>query len=311
MTPARPLSGDQHELRHGSYTAAIASVGASLRSLQYDERDLVVPFEPDEVRPVFRGAVLAPWPNRVVDGRYKFDGVTRQLALTEPARGHALHGLAAWLDFALVDRTAAEVVLTATIEAQVGYPWRLEVTASYRLDDRGLRTTIAVRNDSAAAAPVGLSGHPYLVAGEGRVDDWSLELPAARYFAVDAERLAPQHEESVAARDGAFDFRSPRLLGTTFIDHAFTALDRSPGGLATVRLVAPDGGGVGMVWDAASPWVQIHTADRPEAPELSRIGLAVEPMTCVPDAFNSGVGLITLKPGHRTETSWTIFAIPV
>ena len=90
-----PLSGVQHAHRaaHG-YEAVIASVGASLRSLTYEGRDLVVPFDADEVRPAYRGATLAPWPNRVVDGRYTFGGVEQQLPLTEPARGHALHGLA-------------------------------------------------------------------------------------------------------------------------------------------------------------------------------------------------------------------------
>ena len=87
------LSGTQHALRAGDYEAVIASVGASLRSLTYDGRDLTVPFDADEVRPSYRGATLAPWPNRIVDGKFTFAGVERQVALTEPARHHALHGL--------------------------------------------------------------------------------------------------------------------------------------------------------------------------------------------------------------------------
>lgn len=308
ISDLRPLSGDQVELRHGPYAAYVASVGASLRALQHDGRDLVVPFGPDEVRPAYRGVALAPWPNRVVDGRYTFEGVSHQLPLTEPDRGHALHGLATWLDFDIVEQTASEVVLTATIEPQAGYPWRVAVTVRYTLDEGGLHTEVAARNESGTPAPVGLSGHPYLIAGSGRVDDWTLELPAGRYLVVDDERLIPQYDESVATRS-AFDFRSPRRIGATFIDHAFTALDRDPDGIATVRLVAPDGDGVGLAWDGASPWVQIHTADRPDAPELSRIGLAVEPMTCAPDAFNSGTDLIVLTPGQRTEAGWTVFAI--
>ena len=78
-------SGIQHALRAGDYEAVIASVGASLRSLTYDGRDLVVPFEADEVRPAYRGATLAPWPNRVVDGAVHRSAVSSvSCALTEP-----------------------------------------------------------------------------------------------------------------------------------------------------------------------------------------------------------------------------------
>ena len=89
------LSGTQHALRAGDYEAVIASVGASLRSLTFDGRDLTVPFDADEVRPSYRGATLAPWPNRIVDGQYTFEGVERQVPLTEPARTTRCTGSAA------------------------------------------------------------------------------------------------------------------------------------------------------------------------------------------------------------------------
>ena len=98
-----PASGNQYTITAGDYEATIASVGATLRTLIYRGRDLVVPFEPDIVRPFFRGATLAPWPNRIVDGRYVFRGRSYEVALTEPGRGQALHGLASWLDFAPVE----------------------------------------------------------------------------------------------------------------------------------------------------------------------------------------------------------------
>ena len=95
----RPISGWQAQIGCGDYQAQIASVGASLRALTCRGRDLVAPFDADIVRPVFRGAVLVPWPNRVVGGRYVFDGQVHQLPINEPDRGNALHGLAAWADW--------------------------------------------------------------------------------------------------------------------------------------------------------------------------------------------------------------------
>ena len=136
-----PVSGIQHTLRCDQYEAVIASVGASLRALRHEGRDLVVPFEADELRPGYRGATLAPWPNRVVDGTYSFSGEEFELPLTEPTRGHALHGLAAWLDFQKTGGGLDRVTLAATIELQAGYPWRVEVTSTYQLSAEGLLQT--------------------------------------------------------------------------------------------------------------------------------------------------------------------------
>lgn len=306
MTNDGPLSGTQYDIRHGEYTASIASIGASLRELRHRGRHLVVPFGADEVRPNFRGATLAPWPNRVVDGRYTFDGAENELALTEPTRGHALHGLVGWQDFELLEQNEASVVLRARIPAQVGYPHQVHVTVSYALGEDGLTETVVGHNAGTSAAPWGTGPHPYLVAGDGGVDDWVLTIPAEQVLTVTEDRLIPVELVDVAG--GEFDFREERAIGSTFIDHAFTALVRDADGIATVTLTEADESGVRMSWDASCGWLQVHTADRP-APEPSRIGLAVEPMTCAPDAFNSGAGLIRLEPGERHEASWTIAAI--
>jgi aldose 1-epimerase len=300
------LSGSQYEIGAHGYVAVIASIGASLRSLAYEGRDLVVPFEADEVRPAYRGVTLAPWPNRVVDGRYRFAGVDQQLPLTEPDRGHALHGLAAWLDFEPVHVEPARVVLAATIEAQAGYPHRLVVEVEFRVDEAGLHTTVTATNTGPDAAPFGTGPHPYLVAGEGTVDDWTLELPAATVLEVTPDRLIPTEVAPVeAACDaGSFDYRMPRRIASTEIDHAFTGLVFDAEGLVRARLTDATGRGVGMAWGADCPWVQIHTADG-----SGRSGLAVEPMTCPPDAFNSGTDLIALEPGAAASAGWTIFAI--
>ena len=302
-----PRSGRQLTLTGHGYEAVIASVGATLRTLTFEGRDLIVPFGADEVRPGYRGATLAPWPNRVVDGTYSFGGDEHQLALTEPARGHALHGLLAWAEFA--DRVVEEdrVVLAAVIEPQLGYPFRVEVAVEFRLDSDGLNQTVTARNIGADAAPWGTGPHPYLVGGEGRVDDWTLTLPASEVLTVTPDRLSPVAVETVD-RHPEWDFREPRRIGEVFIDHAFTEISRAEG-VAEVRVVAADGHGVALSWDERCPWVQVHTADLPADAANSRIGLAVEPMTCPPDAFNSTVDLIVLDPGAEAAASWRFTAI--
>lgn len=314
MTGSIPLSGTQHLLRSGDVEACIASVGASLRTLTHAGRDLVVPFAAGEVRPAYRGATLVPWPNRVVDGRYVFGGEEYRLALTEPARGHALHGLAAWLDYSAIDKGSDHVTLAAVVEAQDGYPWRVRVETRFALDAGGLTQTVTAFNESDTPAPYGTGPHPYLVAGDGRVDDWTFELPAAEVLHVTQDRLAPTELRAVEADDPSrFDYRAARLIGTAEIDHAYTGLIRDADGLATVRVTDADGRGVAMTWDAACPWVQVHTADRPGL-SGHRVGLAIEPMTCAPDAFNADrypydAGLQTIEPGESLSASWTIRAV--
>ena len=312
---ATPASGTPVTLAAHGYEAAIATVGASLRSLTHDGRDLVVPFGVDEVRPHFRGATLAPWPNRVVDGVHRFGGAHQQLALTEPARGHALHGLLGWVDWSVIDNDDESVTLAANVPAQTGYPWWVEVSTTYRLGPDGLRQTVRATNLSRTPAPWGTGPHPYLCAGPRGLDSWTLELPADTVLEVTPDRLSPVGLASVTDDAARFDFREPRVLGAVEIDHAFTDLVRDADGRATVTLTDPSGTGVAMTWDAACAWVQIHTADRPENPAspAHRAGLAVEPMTCAPDAFNDDAydfdtGLIALAPGESREVGWTISA---
>lgn len=309
------LSGTQHALRAGDYEAVIASVGASLRSLTFAGRDLVVPFDADEVRPSYRGATLAPWPNRIVDGLYTFGGIERQVALTEPARHHALHGLAAWLDYDAVDKGPSHVTLEAAVEPQTGYPWRVVIRTTFALDAEGLTQTVTATNESPDAAPWGTGPHPYLVAGAGHVDDWTLELPADEVLEVTPDRLSPIGLRPVDGDDPErFDFRAARGIRAAEIDHAYTALQRDDAGFARVRVTDAAGSGVEMTWDAACPWVQIHTSDKGVGKPGHRTGLAVEPMTCAPDAFNADrydydAGLIVLEPEASASASWRISAV--
>ena len=309
MTGAGRLrSGRQLRIAGHGYEAVIASVGASLRVLTFDGRDLVVPFDADEVRPGYRGTTLAPWPNRIVDGRYTFGGIEHQLALTEPARGQALHGLLAWAEFE--DRLVLDdrVVLAAVIEPQTGYPFRVEVETEYRIDVDGLRQTGTARNLGADAAPWGTGPHPYLVAGPaGRVDDWTLTLPASEVLTVTPDRLSPVGLEAVSEHP-QWDFRAARPIGDVFIDHAFTSLARTDG-VAEVRVVTDAGTGVAITFDERCSWVQVHTADNPGIDAIHRIGLAVEPMTCPPDAFNSATDLVVLEPGATHAAFWKIAAV--
>ncbi|MQA26629.1 MAG: galactose mutarotase [Micromonosporaceae bacterium] len=303
----RPAAtGEQHEISGHGYRAVVTEVGAALRVLRHDDRDLVAPHSADAVRPVHRGDVLAPWPNRIADGRYRFGGATYQLPVNEVDRSNALHGLVFWEAWRLVERTPTSVVLGHRLFPRVGYPFTLDLEVSYSLAEAGLTWQVSAVNVGVGPAPYGCAPHPYLIGGQGKVDDWSLELPAEDYLAVTPDRLLPVDVRPVAGSE--LDFRQLRPIGGAEIDHAFTGLRWDKAGRVAARVLGADGRGVAVRWDRGCRWVQVHTADRPEA-ELHRSGLALEPMTCPPDAFNSGTDLVVLAPGDTHRASWTVSAI--
>ncbi|GGK93192.1 galactose mutarotase [Sphaerisporangium melleum] len=295
----------QYVLRGGGYHAEVTKRGAALRVLRHGDRDLVASWPVDGPVPHYSGTLLAPWPNRVARGRYTFHGEPYEVPINEPDRGHALHGLVAFADWELIEPSTADdqgvARLAHTIEPTPGYPFRLALQVRYALSPQGLATTLTAENIGDRPAPYGCGPHPWLIADDGAEEGWELDLPAGRVLRVD-EVLIPTGLEPV---DGTpYDFRAPRPLGAYAIDEAFTGVTAGPDGLARVRLTG-ERGAVQISWDAAAmPWVQVCTGTG-----FGHRGIAVEPMTCPPDAFNTGTDLVVLDPGGKHEVTWTISAV--
>ena len=299
-------SGERYQLTSGRYAAEVVQCGATLRTLSFDGRPLILPFNLDEVRPHMRGAVMLPWPGRIEDGRYTFADVQHQLPLTEPWTSNAIHGLVAWAPFEAVQQNAVTVALRYLMLPQAGYEFALQVDVTYRLDDTtGLTTTIGATNVGTGAAPYGAANHVYVVAGPGAVDDWTLEFDAATYLSSPGPRSLPDGPYPVAGSE--LDFRTGRQIGPTRLNHSFRDGARDANGWGTATVRAADGSGVRMRWDEAAPWIHPFSYDLP-SPQ-SRTGLALEPMTCPPNAFNSGIDLITLEPGQSHAFTMTIDAL--
>jgi aldose 1-epimerase len=300
-------SGERYRLRAGRYAAEVVQTGATLRTLTFDDRNLVLPFGLDEVRPHMRGALMVPWPGRIEDGHYTFDGEDHQLPLTEPASGTAIHGLMCWAPFTAVEQADDHVRLVALLLPQAGYPFALRCEITYTLSDAGLGVVIAATNVGERQAPYGAANHLYLVPGSGRVDDWSMTLDAGSLLTSPPPRFLPEGPFDVVGSDA--DFSGGRSIGAQKLNHSYTRLGVDESGWAEARVTAPDGSGVLLRCDAAAPWLQVFSYDLPT--EASRTGLAVEPMTCPPGSFTSGVDLVTLGPGERHEFAMTVAAIGV
>ena len=296
--------GELFTIAAGAYHAEVSAVGATLESLSTGGRDLLVRNPETGPMQFYRGAIVAPWPNRIGDGLYTWDGQEIQTALTEPERGNALHGLVSFQAFIPVTVSEDELVMRTELFPSSGYPFHLLLTVHYALDPQeGLTTTVTARNLGAQDAPYGVCPHPYLVAGPEPLDEWSLQFDAGTVLTVTEDRLLPTGTAAITP-GSEFDFRSATVIGPLFIDHAFTDLGRDPQGRLTVTVTAPGGTGVELSAGPELPWLQVHTGDRPE-PENDRRGLAVEPMTCPPDAFRSGTDVVRLNPGAEHAAAWT------
>ncbi|WP_310528856.1 aldose 1-epimerase family protein [Nocardioides sp.] len=298
-------SGEQYEIEAAGYRAVITESGAALRLLAYGDRALVDGFGAEEMSPGGRGQLLMPWPNRIRDGRYSFGGRHLQLALTEPKRSNASHGLARWAAWTLEEHTANSVSLVYRVMAQTGYPWAVDLHVLYDLSADGLTVTQTATNLSGEPAPYACGAHPYLAVGEG-IDHLVLMLPAGTRTITD-DRLIPTETVPV---DEAHDFRSGKVIGAVVFDETFGALERVDG-VATATLRDPAGHGVALWVDEKIPWLLLYSAD--DVPGKERRSLAVEPMTAPANAFNSGIDLVTLapagSPGDELSVTWGIRAL--
>lgn len=293
MPPYVNPSGEQYEIAAGPYRAVIAGVGATLRELTHGDRPLIDGFGTGEMATGGRGQLLVPWPNRIRDGRYRFDGSELQLPLSEPSRGNASHGLVRWAGWGLLEHGADRVRLEHSLHPQPGYPFSLRLRIVYALAAAGLQVSLEVLNAGAGEAPFGAGFHPYLVAGPGPVDGWRLQVPAEERLLTD-DRMLPVGREAV---DGRFDFRHSRPIGNLKLDTCFTRLSGS-------RITVEGERRVELRIGEGFSHVMVFSGDGLAA--RARMGLAVEPMTCAPDAFNSGDGLQVLAPGEEVKLDWGI-----
>jgi aldose 1-epimerase len=250
-------SGEQFELRHGAERAVVVEVGGGLRSWD----GVLDGYEEDELCRSGRGQVLMPWPNRLSQGAYTFDGEEHQLALTEPPSGSAIHGLVRWASWHAVERDGARVVMEHVLHPHPGYPFTLRLRVEYALGGDGLSVRTTAENLGDRACPFGAGHHPYIAAPSGRVDDMTLQgnlIGAKRY-------------------DDTLPLEGPWRLQVGDV----------------------------VVWaDEAWRYVQLFTGD--DKPDVARRALAVEPMTCPPNAFRTGDDVIRLEPGEAFEGRWGI-----
>jgi aldose 1-epimerase len=300
-----PPSGRQMEIHLGDQHAVVTEVGGGLRSYTVGPREVLDGYAAGEMCPGSRGQCLLPWPNRTRDGAYTFRGAAQQLALTEPTRGHAIHGLVRWLSWHPLEHEADRVTMGLLLHPQPGYPFLLDLSADYRLSAEGLTVTVTARNRGPGPLPYAAGHHPYLTVGTEVVDTAELRLPAASRLELDARSIPTGR--SLEVEGTPYDFRSGRPVGGLRLDDCFTDLAVASDGVTRVALRDPRSEAAVTVWmDRSHRWVMVFSGDTLQDAGRRRRGLAIEPMTCPPNALQTGVGLCVLEPEEAITTRWGI-----
>ncbi|MDQ2826340.1 MAG: aldose 1-epimerase family protein [Actinomycetota bacterium] len=295
-------SGEQFHIGAGDHEVTIVEVGAGIRSYTVGGQEVLDGYAVTDRCTGARGLPLIPWPNRIADGAYTFDGVDYQVPITEPASHNAIHGFLRWRNWTAREHSADRVVMGTVLHPMMGYPFTLDVSVDYSIGRTGLTVRTTATNLGDQPCPYGAGQHPYLTLGTDLVDPCTLHLDAARWLPTD-DRGLPTGTEPVAG--SAYDFRTGRQIGAQDIDYTFTDLARDDDGRAWVHLSAPNDRSVGVWLDPSYSFVEIYTAHTQPEPYWRR-GLGVEPMTCAPNAFASGDGLLRLDPGESTVGTWGI-----
>ena len=296
-------TGEQYEIWFGDQSAVVTEVGATFRSYKVGEREFLDTFGPEAMSDHSRGQVLLPWPNRIEGGKYEFEGEEYQVPINEVDKNAALHGLVCWSNWNFLEHDEDRLVMGLVSHAQKGYPHVLSLKVEYALSDAGLDVRTTATNVGETSLPFGASNHPYFTVGTAKVDTCRLRVPAGTYFETD-ENLIPTGQKSVEGTE--YDFREGKEIGDLVLDTCFTDVMPDADGLTRVSFIHPDGEPeITLRMDSENGFIQVFTGDTlPD--EDKRRSVAIEPMTCAPNAFNTGVGLRVLQPGETFTTTWGV-----
>lgn len=251
-----------------------------------------------EGKQVFKGSKLFPFPNRIDSGNYKFGEEKFQLPINFPGEGHAIHGLVLEEKFNVsnVDLTKEHgiVELDYKYNQAQGYPFKFSLQIIFKLSESGFSCKTVVKNEDTRKIPVGDGWHPYFKTGS-MADDLYICIPSQEEIEVN-ERKIPTGKTKRGN-----DFCELKKISDLNFDTCFRLFedhDRS-----IVKLVDKDKNIRMNLWmDCGIDKYQYVQVYIPPARDC----IAIEPMTCIPDAFNNGIGLIVIDPGETNSFLWGI-----
>lgn len=281
----------------GLWRAQISPVGASLVGLWHADVEIVAsPY--DEPHRALAGAVMAPWPNRLEDGTWKFGNREFAAAINDADGNNANHGLVFDKVFDIVNHTESLLSLETTIFDERAYPFEILLKITYALKNNGLQVSFEAQNLSAEAVPVAFGLHPYFVA---EIDS-ELELNARTWVQKNSRNLptlSTPIDFSSAARQGR------NRIAELDIDDCFTDLVANERGYFVTTISRPS---IGIAIDIEQSRALSHLMlyKLQEVEKKKRMLLAVEPQTSKANFLRSLEGEELLQPNQALKATCQI-----
>lgn len=251
----------------------------------------------------FKGSSLFPFPNRLDGGQYRFNNQDYLLPVNFPAENNAIHGAVFDKQFDVVSSDCQKDHCSLKLQyipriRNTGYPFLYRLEQVYQLDDFStLHCTTTVENLEKNPIPVGHGWHPYFKFGtkNGLVDELFLQFPAQKRLSMNDRHLP------ICAVENYDLFSSLKKIKQHHLDDCFCFLDLEETAVTTLShpqldiclQISQTTGKRGY------NYCQIYTPPH-------RSSIAIEPMTCAPNAFNNGMGLIVLQPEERITLCWCV-----
>ena len=267
-----------------------------------------------------RAGLLAPFSNRVADGRYHHGGRDHDLLPGRIGDRTVYHGFAREAPFRLVSATttanSARLLLRSTSirpGRYAGYPFALDLDVEYTIGRRELGIEIRATNVGETTAPYASGWHPYFTLSRPRlIDDLVLQIPAHTLIRTDASLIPLRGKEALLPLDQCpdIDFRTPRRLGTAVIDACFANLAPGPDGRTETVLSDPASGDALRVWQYGG-YMHVFTGDT--LARDRRASIALEPVEAPTDAYNRSehANVLSLEPGRQRGFRFGVTYLPM
>ncbi len=284
ITNSNPLKNHFHITNEKVSCKIYQNLGASIQEFSKNGISIIKGFDKvDDYKMQHTSSILCPFPGRVEHGKYDYDNNTYQLETNENNRNNAIHGKVAHEFFECIHSENSEnkAVLTFSYtpkKLDKGYPFAYRVQAKYIITNENLLLDISIENLDETNIPFGLGWHPYFVCPD--MQSSILQFNSTKEILCDTEMI-PIDEKAVI-------ISSPFKIEDLHFDTCFTLNDKK------VSLQTDTYSIDMVVLNSENQFIQIFTPH-------SRDCIALEPMTCAPDAFNNQMGLLELKP----STSYT------
>ncbi len=271
------------------------------------QQNIVYGYSSREKKDGSMGDILSPFPGRVEDARYCYNGKSHRLRKVKIKGGQAIHGFVKERSWDLKKVGDSQIIASYLLDGtkdQIGYPFKLDYQIDYTLSNKGLTVDSRVKNVGSNKAPFGLGFHPYFDLG-CQVDEMEISFQAKKMVEFDRD-LKPTGK-LIDIEETDYDFIEPKKINDLVIDNCFTELVRNSNGIHEMVLDNKQNKRKITIWqDRAYDYLQLYSADTKKEP-LKRRALAVEPQTCSGFAFNlPELGLIDLRPNETFKASWGV-----